>query len=150
MTRKLALAKPVRRAVFLTLTQLIPPQLQYTRGSFIPLCLTLEGADEYALDLLALPSAPAVDLLAVTTLRRTHARRTSVAVPEPPPAAPLQSAVWWADTSGSPRARAGTRQLFGEIHVRASTPPAFATPELSLSVRSLPPFASAPLILSTL
>lgn len=121
----------------LSLPTLTSDQLQYTRGSFIPLCLTLDGEDEHALDLLAISTAPVVDLLAMTELRpmRSHARKFSMQTDSPraPDIAPVQSAVWWADASS--RGRAARRRIFGELHLRSSATPPFETPELRLAYK---------------
>ncbi|PPQ98586.1 hypothetical protein CVT26_013769 [Gymnopilus dilepis] len=101
-------------------------QLSYTRGSFIPLFLTLESEDKHALDLLSTPKSIAVRVR----------RRIKYA---PTPQKPIETANWRTEIDHSQRAvwwpavdNAGHtsddkfRMLNGELHLKPSMVPTSA------------------------
>jgi hypothetical protein len=112
--------------------------LVYTRGSCIPVYLTMTSADAQALDLLGGPTEPVVKLLELVEVRKankliggdvTYVRRNGATYSRGSRA--LASAVWWADPAP---AREGERRLFGEIHFGLETTPPFEIPDVRLYV----------------
>lgn len=142
---QLALAKPVSWSALVcvypsTLSITVPAdqtstgrtQLSYTRGTVIPLHLTVRSSDTHALDLLSSPTAPVVRLRRVTrnhyddggpgitdaSAGKEHKLADLKSLPTPmfqDLVGYVNSATWWSTPSSSDDA--GTRTLQGEVHL---------------------------------
>jgi hypothetical protein len=106
-------------------------QLCYTRGSVIPLCLTITCADEQVLDLLSAPNAPAVKLLRNMHYNSRFKGKQRVDASYKPEFRIVQGAVWWIPRN---QPASGVRHLMGEIHIAPGLTPALQTPEFRLLV----------------
>jgi hypothetical protein len=106
-------------------------QLCYTRGSVIPLCLTITCADEQVLDLLSASNAPAVKLLRNKHYNSRVKGKQRVDALHKPEFRIVQGAVWWIPRN-QPACR--VRHLMGEIHITPRLTPALQTPEFRLFV----------------
>jgi hypothetical protein len=117
--------------------------LSYTRGSIIPLSLSIQCADEQVLDLLSASSSPNVKLLC--NLHYTSRVKGKQGADRPPTAVhgPIdasyyaefratQGAVWW--KPGSQPSSGSARHLRGEIHIAPGLKPGLLTPEFRLFV----------------
>jgi hypothetical protein len=116
--------------------------LSYTRGSTIPLSLSIQCADEQILDLLSAPDAAAVRLLC--NIHYTSRKKDKQGADQPPTAVhgPVdasyyaefriaQQAVWWVPKE---QPETGVRHLRGEIHIDPGLKPGLLTPEFRLFV----------------
>jgi hypothetical protein len=106
-------------------------QLCYTRGSVIPLCLTITCADEQVLDLLSASNAPAVKLLRNKHYNSRVKGKQRVDALHKPEFRIVQGAIWWISRNQS---ASGVRHLMGEIHIAPRLTPALQTPEFRLFV----------------
>jgi hypothetical protein len=119
--------------------------LAYTRGSYIPVHLSIKCVDPQALDLLSMPAAPSVKLLELVETRTTAPSGSAkdAKIKQRDGAAfvcesrVVRSAVWWADPAPAVE---GSRRLFGEIHFGVEMTPPFDVPDARLYVRD-PHFA---------
>ena len=96
----------------------------YTRGSVLPLYLTIRSSDKQALDVLSSPSAPNVVLRRKLTARvpLAHAERFDAREAQEREAQPLAKAIW--APSNDPQ-NESERCLVGEIIVPLSCTPSF-------------------------
>jgi hypothetical protein len=117
--------------------------LSYTRGSVIPLSLSIQCADEQVLDLLSASSSSIVKLLC--NLHYTSRVKGKQGADRPPTAVhgPIdasyyaefraaQGAVWW--VPGNQPSSGSTCHLRGEIHIEPGLKPGLLTPEFRLFV----------------
>jgi hypothetical protein len=133
------------REVNLSCTLSLARPLAYTRGSCIPVHLSIACTDPQGLDLLSIPTAPCVKLLELVETRTTahiqpggsakdakitH-RGGSTFVCE---SRVIRNAVWWVDPAPVTE---GCRKLFGEIHFGFETTPPFDIPDARLYVSVL-------------
>lgn len=111
-------------------------QLSFARGSPIPLFLTVAGADEQAVGVLAAPAAIKVHL------RRSRVLGQYATDEEASPPSDkvfrdiVGTAYFWPLEQGSSGRTAQTLQ--GELSVNAGLKPSFTFPEFSLKVRGCP------------
>jgi hypothetical protein len=116
--------------------------LSYTRGSIIPLSLSIQCTDEQILDLLSAPDAAAVRLLC--NIHYTSRKKDKQGANQPPTAVHgpadasyyaefriAQQAVWWVPKE---QPETGVRHLRGEIHIDPGLKPGLLTPEFRLFV----------------
>jgi hypothetical protein len=106
-------------------------QLCYTRGSVIPLCLTITCADKQVLDLLSASNAPAVKLLRNKHYNSRVKGKQRVDALHKPEFRIVQGAVWWIPRN---QPASGVRHLMGELHIAPRLTPALHTPEFRLFV----------------
>jgi hypothetical protein len=113
-------------------------QLSYTRGTVIPCLLTLESDDPQALDLLSSMTSPTVRLQRCVKYeangRPSHSRK-NVVDDGMDGAQFVQSAVWWPSTR-TEELSLNTRQLNGEIQLRADLKPSCAMAHFAIEVSS--------------
>lgn len=112
------------------------PQLVYTRGSVIPLCLRLEGTDTQVLDLLSNPKA------IVTRMRRRikyhhNAEKTMESFAWRDAIDHSQLALWWPSSEGSEDRHGRVRYVNGELHLRSDIKPTSAMASFRIEVRYL-------------
>ncbi|KAI0950800.1 hypothetical protein AcW1_008009 [Taiwanofungus camphoratus] len=119
------------RQVELQCTLAIATPLSYSRGSPIPLFLTITSADEQAVDLLATPTSIKVNLIRarvlgvhatdedIGTAQSDHVFRETVGL-----------AYFWPLVDGA--TQAGVRTLQGELDLKASLKPNFVFPKFTL------------------
>jgi hypothetical protein len=131
------------RDVSVTCTLSLAKPLQYTRGSGIPVHLSLSSSDPQALDLLSKPDAPVVKLLAYLEVKTAADKQALLgSVKEAKlvmrgnetlvlESRGVQSAVWWVDPAPT---KEGEKKLFGEIHIGLGTTPPFDVPDARLRV----------------
>jgi len=112
-------------------------QLFYTRGTPIPMTLTISSSDAQALDLLSSPRS-----ISVYLRRRVRSSSMSSYIPNQSPSMRrvptnnrteiggmrdyddiIDQAVWWASSEGPTPGQTRTRSLNGEIHLPASLKP---------------------------
>lgn len=142
-----------------------PPchQLSYTRGTVIPLVLTLASPDAQALGLLAAPSIPDVRLLRHVSHDRAAAAKAKAArldaagncrgvrggslpgVDFKVSTKFIESAVFWPSAEGAQdNLEHGRQRLDGEIRLPSDLKPSCAIAQFELWVRaSLPPALAA-------
>lgn len=99
--------------------------LCYTRGTPIPLMLTIESSDQQALDLLATNRAVAAKLVQRTSFGTMIPGVRGAHGEEPPPTdvrtRAIARAVWWPSENGV--CRPGLRRLAGELHIPEAVSP---------------------------
>lgn len=130
-------------------------QLSYTRGAILPICLSLESADEQTLDLLSSPKAIVLRLRRRIRCRM-NAEKTMESLAWKDAIDDSQLAVCWPSTEGpdrddsrsSPRHR---RFVNGELHLRADIKPTSSMAHFRVEVRLLSQFlVSFGLLMKTL
>lgn len=113
------------RSIEVTCTLSIARPLCYTRGTAIPLTMTISSSDSQALDLLSSPIAPSVRLLRLAEFSPTIlSSATKVVGPWEAKPEIVGDAVWWLvpDVSGA-AAEETSRCLHGEIKIPEDAPP---------------------------
>lgn len=119
------------------LTQSQRTQLCYSRGTVIPLFLTLEAHDVQAIDLLGAPGAIIVSLRRrVRYFNKTCTSRHDVAWNEA--VDDICTAMWWPSTSHDARSSPTIRHLEGEVRLPKDLRPTSEMGHFSISVSTVP------------
>ncbi|KAJ3490872.1 hypothetical protein NLI96_g1134 [Meripilus lineatus] len=99
-------------------------QLSYTRGSIIPLSLSMSASDQQVLDLLSAPSTPQVHLVRKATVIPHMGVPTARALlPWDSNVETVGTAIWWRTPHPGSVERSRRRHLQGEIRVPKDLPP---------------------------
>ncbi|KAF9048580.1 hypothetical protein BJ165DRAFT_1343134 [Panaeolus papilionaceus] len=127
--REIDISCQVSNLIYL-LTPFTCHYLSYTRGTTVPLCLTLKGSDIQALDLLSNPKAPVVRLRRRVryTVNVEKDLRNVVTVAWRDSVAHSKAAVWWhaPEQLQADSLHEGQRTINGELHLKTELKPTSA------------------------